>query len=86
MTRRTILCGVAVALVAGCSDYDAPRRTASIRQSTQAPKQKAVIPPEERGRASISDQCAKRHQDRAFGIFDETLEEACQGCDLRTVL
>jgi hypothetical protein len=68
---RTILCAVAVALVAGCSDYDAPRRTTSIRQGAPKP----VASDTEKARASQAEKCAQRHVDWRAGTLYETTEE-----------
>src|SRR5262245_10213665 len=72
-TTITILCACAVTALAGCADYSEPRRTASIRQSTPAPK--AAMSDAEKSQKSIAEQCAKRHLDRQNGIFEETMEE-----------
>jgi hypothetical protein len=70
--RATIIGGLcALAAVAGCADYDAPRRTASIRQSAPKPAMSEA----EKARASIAKQCAQRHVDRANGVLDETEEQ-----------
>ena len=66
-----IVCGCALAVAAGCADYDAPRRTASIRQGAPKPE----ITEAAKARASIAKQCAQRHLDRANGILDETEEQ-----------
>jgi Flp pilus assembly protein TadD len=69
----TIVCACAVAALAGCADYSEPRRMASIRHSTAAPK--PAMSEAEKAQKSIADQCAKRHLDAQNGIFDETEEE-----------
>ena len=57
--------------MAGCAcDYDAPRRTASIRHAAPKPP----LSEAEKARASIEKQCAQRHVDRSRGILDETEE------------
>lgn len=67
----TLICAWVLAAVAGCcADYDAPRRTASIRQSASKPPMSDA----EKARASIEKQCAQRHMDRANGVLDETAE------------
>ena len=66
----TIVCICALAGAGGCADYDAPRRAASIRQSTP----KSPMSEAEKARASIEKQCAQRHVDRSRGILDETEE------------
>ena len=70
--RATIIgCMCVVAsLAAGCADYDAPRRTASIRQSAPKPATSEA----EKAREAIAKQCAQRHVDRANGVLDETDE------------
>jgi len=69
----TILCACAVTALAGCADYSEPRRTATIRQSTPAPK--AAMSDAEKSQKSIAEQCAKRHVDRQNGTFEKTEEE-----------
>ena len=69
----TIVCACAVTTLAGCADYSEPRRTASIRHSTSAPK--PAMSEAEKAQKSIAEQCAKRHVDAQNGIFDETMEE-----------
>jgi len=71
-TTITILCACTVTVLAGCADYSEPRRTASIRQSTAAPK--AAMSEAEKAQKSIAEQCAKRHLDAQNGILDETME------------
>ena len=68
----TILCACAVTALAGCADYSEPRRTASIRHSTSAPK--PAMSEAEKAQKSIAEQCAKRHVDAQNGILDETME------------
>jgi len=66
-----VLC-VFAGTLAGCRfDYDKPRATAPIRQSTPL---KPPMSEAEKARASISKQCAQRHVDRGNGILDETEE------------
>jgi len=69
----TIVCACAVTALAGCADYSEPRRTASIRQSTSAPK--AAMSEADKAQKSIAEQCAKRHLDRQNGNLDETTED-----------
>lgn len=65
-----IICGCALVAVAGCADYDTPRRMTSIRHSSPKPPMSEA----EKARASIERQCAKRHIDRANGVLNETEE------------
>jgi type IV pilus biogenesis protein CpaD/CtpE len=69
MTILNSMCVVA-ALMAGCAENDAPRRTASIRHSAPKPPMTDA----EKARASIEKQCAQRQVDRSRGVLDETEE------------
>jgi outer membrane murein-binding lipoprotein Lpp len=60
----------AVALASCCIDYDVPRGTTPIRQTSVKPAMSEA----DRIRASQAKQCAQRHVDRANGILDETEE------------
>jgi hypothetical protein len=66
-----ILWASALAALTSCADYDAPRRTASVRQSAPKPAMSET----EKARAAQAKQCAQRHVDRANGTLYETTEE-----------
>ncbi len=58
-------------MLAGCTNYDATRQTASIRQSTPKPANSDT----EKARAAQERQCQQRHLDRQKGLLYETTEE-----------